>query len=135
MNSIRLSRFSFLVSLFAFLAACAQPEPPVIVITASEIEIQSSVVLEAAASGLPVVAVWASSMPEFVHDGVTGYLVSPGDVTALAERLATLLQNPERAKTMGEAALAVAREHSNAKAIEAYEQLYESLIRSARHEL
>jgi len=104
-------------------------------ITASEVEIQSSVVLEAAASGLPVVTVRASSMPEFVEDGVTGFLVSPRDVVTLANRIITLLQNPARARAMGEAGLAVARRHSHENAIEAHERYYESLARRRQGEL
>jgi glycosyltransferase involved in cell wall biosynthesis len=97
-------------------------------ITASEVEIQSSVVLEAMASGLPVVTVQASSMPEFVRDGVTGYLVRPGDVNALAERLIVVLQDLERARLMGRAGLDVARQHSNERALIEHEHLYESSI-------
>ena len=62
-------------------------------VTASEIEIQSSVVLEAAASGLPIVTVRASSMPEFVIDGESGYLVDPEDIDSLADKMASLLKN------------------------------------------
>lgn len=98
-------------------------------ITASEVEIQSSVVLEAAATGLPVVTVRASSMPEFVEDGVTGYLVPPRHVESMANWLVTLLQNPDRARAMGEAGLAITREHSHESALDAHERLYESLIR------
>lgn len=98
-------------------------------VIASEVEIQSSVVLEAAASGLPVVAVRASSMAEFVEDGVTGYLAAAGDVAGLAERLLTVLQQPpDHRQAMRQAALALARQHSLASALTAHEQLYRNLI-------
>ncbi len=96
--------------------------------TASEIETQSLVVLEAAASGLPVVAVHASSMPEFVHDGRTGFLVSPRDVAMLAAQLVKLLREPALAETMGRAGRAMAVCHSLERAVEAHEQLYRSLL-------
>jgi glycosyltransferase involved in cell wall biosynthesis len=99
-------------------------------ITASEVEIQSSVVLEAAASGLPVVTVHASSMPEFVQDGLTGYLVPPKDTAALAARIVKLLQNPEQARSMGQAALEIAQAHSHAAAVTEHIQFYESLLKS-----
>src|SRR5262249_32367373 len=45
---------------------------------------------EAAASGLPVVAPAAGGPLDLVEDGVTGYLVTPGDSTALAGAVAKL---------------------------------------------
>lgn len=97
-------------------------------ITASEVEIQSSVAMEAAASGLPVVAVRASSMAEFVQDGITGYLVPPQDVNALATRLAELLNNPQLAQSMGRAARQFAETHSTERTLEAHEALYQGLV-------
>jgi glycosyltransferase involved in cell wall biosynthesis len=97
-------------------------------VTASEIEIQSSVVLEAAASGLPVVTVRASSMPEFVRDGETGYLVPPRDIEMLAERLVRLLREPDRARAMGQAGRALAEQHSPTRSLEAHQELYRRLI-------
>ena len=48
------------------------------------------VLMEAMASGLPVVASRLSGIPELVTDGVSGLLVPPGDDDALAHALATL---------------------------------------------
>lgn len=96
-------------------------------ITASEVEIQSSVALEAAASGLPVVAVRASSMPEFVMEGRTGYLASPQAVRALAERLVYLLQQPEHARQLGAAGRTLTEQHSPAHTLDAHERLYREL--------
>jgi glycosyltransferase involved in cell wall biosynthesis len=101
-------------------------------ITASEVEIQSSVVLEAAASALPVVAVRASSMPEFIEDGVTGWLVPPGDVAAMADRLCRMLQQPEQARAMGQAALRLAAQHTSEVSVQAHEALYGMLIAKGR---
>jgi 1,2-diacylglycerol 3-alpha-glucosyltransferase len=101
-------------------------------ITASEIEIQSSVVLEAAASGLPVVAMRASSMPEFIEEGVSGYLVPPEAtaevVEGFAERLARIVGSPEKARVMGRVGRRLAERHSQTKTLEAHEQLYEMLM-------
>lgn len=93
-------------------------------VTASEVEIQSSVAMEAAASGLPMVAVRASSMAEFVQDGVTGYLVPPRDVNALAARLDELLSNPKLAQSMGRAARQFAEKHSTEQMLVEHENLY-----------
>lgn len=42
------------------------------------------------------------SMPELIRDGVTGYLVEPGDVAGLAGRLEALLADPAGTRLMGE---------------------------------
>jgi len=97
-------------------------------ITASEIEIQSSVVLEAAATGLPVITIRASSMPELVEDDVTGYLITPRDIDAMADRLVSLLRNPVQARAMGQTGRAMMGEHLLDRSIEAYERLYQSLV-------
>ncbi|MBP2369353.1 glycosyltransferase family 4 protein [Pseudonocardia parietis] len=59
--------------------------------------------LEAAASGLPVVAGDSGGAPETVEEGVTGYVVGGRDVAALACRVADLLTDPRRAAAMGRA--------------------------------
>ena len=100
-------------------------------VTASELEIQSSVVLEAAATGLPIVAFRSSSMPEIVENGVTGYLVTPRDVSALADRITSLVRNPNQAKAMGLAGRASAETHSLDSSIRTHEKLYQSLTSSS----
>lgn len=59
--------------------------------------------LEAMSARRPVVAGRCGGIPETVLDGVTGWLVTPGDAAALADRLAALLADPATAQRMGEA--------------------------------
>lgn len=59
--------------------------------------------LEAMASGTPVVASRVGGLPEIVVDGETGFLVEPGDVEALRDRLAVLLADRALARRLGEA--------------------------------
>lgn len=59
------------------------------------------VVFEAMATGLPVVASAVSGIPEIVQDGVTGFLVKPGDETALAEKICWVLNHPKEAGEIG----------------------------------
>jgi phosphatidylinositol alpha-1,6-mannosyltransferase len=61
------------------------------------------VLLEAAASGLPVVAGDSGGAPETVQDGRTGHVVGGRDLDALVEAVAGLLAHPERARAMGAA--------------------------------
>ncbi len=60
--------------------------------------------LEAMAAGLPVVSTPVGGIPDVVKDGVEGYIVEPGDVAALADRLAQLINDPERRRKMGQRA-------------------------------
>jgi glycosyltransferase involved in cell wall biosynthesis len=59
------------------------------------------VITEAMASGLPVVATNIAGIPEQVAEGENGYLVPPGDGEALADRLAQLLDAPDRRAQFG----------------------------------
>jgi glycosyltransferase involved in cell wall biosynthesis len=51
--------------------------------------------MEAMAAELPVVSTCITGIPELVHDGVTGFLVNPGDASQLANRLERLLVNEQ----------------------------------------
>lgn len=58
--------------------------------------------LEAAETGLPMVSYSCPKGPsEIIQDGVNGYLVTPGDVDALAERIISIIKDTERRKEMG----------------------------------
>lgn len=59
--------------------------------------------MEAMASGLPVLATRVGGISELVEDGISGYLVPPGNVEALAARLRDLLSDPELRARMGAA--------------------------------
>ena len=59
---------------------------------------------EAAAAGLPAVGTAINAVPEIIEDGVTGVLIPPRDVRALAAALATLVGSGERRRQMGGAA-------------------------------
>jgi glycosyltransferase involved in cell wall biosynthesis len=74
---------------------------------ASETETQGLVLAEAAASGLPSVAVSAPGCDEVVRDGDTG-LLTKADPAALAEAAIGLLLDPARRRGMGERARLVA---------------------------
>jgi len=60
--------------------------------------------LEAASYGLPLVSTCVGGIPDIIDDGVNGFLVSPGDLEALVEKLAILIRNPPLRIAMGNAA-------------------------------
>ena len=67
-------------------------------------ETQCVAMCEAMACGLPVVATRAGGIPEYVRDGVDGYLVGSDDPLALRGAVLRLVSDPERARAMGDAA-------------------------------
>lgn len=71
------------------------------------------VLMEAMATGKPVVSTRQSGIPELVEDGVSGLLCPAGDATALAAALNTLADDPDRRKTMGMAGRAYVEAHFN----------------------
>jgi glycogen synthase len=58
-------------------------------------------VVEAGLCGLPAVGTRVGGIPQLIEDGANGLLVPPGDPDALADALATLLDNPERTRQLG----------------------------------
>lgn len=68
-------------------------------------------VLEAGASGLPVVATRHAGIPDVVVEGETGFLVDEGDVHAMAEGMVRLASMPDLAGRMGAAARKRIEEH------------------------
>lgn len=72
-----------------------------------------TVMLEAWAQGVAVIAAAAGPLPSLVEDGVTGVLVESGSPTALAEALRSALDDPARLLALGEAGRQlVAREYT-----------------------
>jgi glycosyltransferase involved in cell wall biosynthesis len=67
-------------------------------------ELLGLTVLEAMASGTPVICSRVGGVPEIVADGRTGFLVEPGNVEQLQERISVLLADKVLAERMGRAA-------------------------------
>lgn len=73
------------------------------------------VLSEAGAAGLPVVTTCVAANHEIVHDGVTGFLVPPGDVGALTAALHGLIANPELRIRQGQQAVERVRQGFDAE--------------------
>lgn len=69
-------------------------------------ELLGQTLLEAMACATPVICTRVASMPEIVDDGVTGFIVEPGDHAALRARLEWLAAHPDEAAAIGTAARA-----------------------------
>jgi len=78
----------------------------------SYVEGMPNVVLEAMASGLPVIATDVPGTRDVIEDGVSGYLVPPRDEAVLAERIAFLSGRPDERRRMAATARARAETFS-----------------------
>ncbi len=88
-----------------------------------------TVLMEAAAMGLPVVSTHHSGIPEVVQDGVSGYLVPERDVDALVDRLSHLINHPELWPEMGQAGRRIVEERFNIETLnEQLVQVYQQVI-------
>ncbi|MGD8586245.1 MAG: glycosyltransferase, partial [Chloroflexota bacterium] len=96
---------------------------------ASDVEVQSIPTLQAAATGLAIVAAAAGALPELVRNNKNGYLVPPNDPHAFARAFREIIDNPEKAKKLGRASLEIGRQHAEEHTFEAYERIYREYSR------
>jgi len=100
----------------------------VVVVPSLGAEVSPTVVAEAFAAGIPVVASAVGGIPELVT-GDRGVLVEPGDVAGLRSAVADLLDSPERRRRMGEAARIFALDRfSPARYYDRLTTLYSSVL-------
>lgn len=86
------------------------------------------VYLEGLASGVPVVGTKVDGATEVIQEGVNGYLVEPGDVRGLAERVLSLLNRPEEAVSMGQAGRLLPAEFDIHEMVRLQEREYERIL-------
>ncbi|MBB3228579.1 glycosyltransferase involved in cell wall biosynthesis [Luteibacter sp. Sphag1AF] len=86
----------------------------------------SMALLEACATGLPIVATAVGGNAEIVHDGFSGHLVPARDACALAEAMLELLRDQTEARRYGQAARAWVEHHGSLRAMASrYGALYD----------
>lgn len=94
----------------------------------SKTETQSIVVMEAMATGLPVVAVQAGAIPELVKNGKTGYLCQPDDPTAVSRSLLRILKNDALSQKFSKTALKNIQKHDIAYTLTRFEEIYKDVV-------
>jgi colanic acid/amylovoran biosynthesis glycosyltransferase len=82
------------------------------------------VVLEAMASGLPIVATRVQGIDELVKDGTNGYLFAPSDYQTLSSHLIALINSGETRPNMGQESLRIVQRYDWASITKEYLRIY-----------
>ncbi|GBF49895.1 glycosyltransferase [Leptospira ryugenii] len=101
-------------------------------LTASTMETQGLVVLEAIACGLPAVGVDSFALPELIQNEKNGYIAPPFDVAMLAKLSIQLLSNPSTYKTFSKNSLDIASGHEMGRCVDEMESVYEKVIEAMK---
>jgi glycosyltransferase involved in cell wall biosynthesis len=89
-------------------------------------------VLEASATGIPVITTFSTGSRDSVVPEVTGLLIPPGYPEAISEAVLKLLRNPELRERMGKAARAWVHEHyEDERVLGSAATYYKSLLATA----
>ena len=96
--------------------------------TASETETQGIVLIEAAATGLPLVAVDAGAVSELCQDKRNGILCEPKDVSGIANAIVTILSDKKLKGEYGKNSLEVAAKHDLNTTLSRFEEIYQTAI-------
>jgi len=95
-----------------------------VLVLTSHMEANPICLLEAMACQKPVVATRVGSVPEIVADGITGYLVEPGNAQQIAEAIVQLLSDRHKAAAMGRAGRQHVLQHATIqRTVDGYQQL------------
>ncbi|MFN8179458.1 MAG: glycosyltransferase [bacterium] len=98
----------------------------------SAFEAMGTVLLDAMAHGIPIVATRVGGIPEIVEHEREGLLASRGDARGLAAALLALARDPARGRALGEAGRRRAREFDVAETSRRTRELYERLLQRSR---
>ena len=92
--------------------------------TASEIETQGIVLIEAAATGLPLIAVDAGAVAEVCINNENGYLCSPGSVDEIARAMKKILTDDKLRVKFSQKSIKIAAEHDLEKTLDKFINIY-----------
>ena len=96
--------------------------------TASEIETQGIVLIEAAATGLPLVAVDKGAVSEVCKNGENGFLCKPKDVSEIADSITKILSDKKLQKAFSSRSLEIAKTHDINRTLQRFEEIYMEVI-------
>jgi len=100
-----------------------------IFVLSSDFEGNPLSVMEAMASGLPIVSTAVGGVPSLFENGQEGLFVQPGEVQGLSNAMSALLGNREARQSLGMAAARRAKAKFDVSTmVHAYEALYEGLV-------
>jgi len=94
----------------------------------SRVDNMPNSVLEAMASGVPVVSTAVGGVPFIVRDGETGLLVAPGDSTAMSEAVVRLLRDPELSARVRKDALNSVQQYAWSKVRDQWLAVYRAVL-------
>lgn len=94
----------------------------------SLLEAMPLTVLEAMAAGLPAIVTSVGDNPSLVSSGINGICIPPGSQDHLVEAIQTLATNESIRKIMGNAAIKTAELYSIKKTVQAYCEIYDSML-------
>ncbi len=94
---------------------------------ASTAETQCMSMINAMASGLPVIGVRARALPEYINEN-NGLIVPPHDHAAMAEKIMILFDHPEKRKALGHNAALFARKFSTSAIAREWEGVYKKFV-------
>jgi 1,2-diacylglycerol 3-alpha-glucosyltransferase len=100
-------------------------------VTASVTEVHPLSIIEAMASGLPVLGIISPGVSDTVEDGVTG-LLSTHDLASFTAKMVRLVTEHESRQKMGERARQVSQQYDIHETTKTFISVYDRLIRSAR---
>lgn len=97
--------------------------------TASETETQGIVLIEAAATGLPIVAVDAGAVKEVCQNNINGALCKPGDINAIARGMKKILTDKKVQAEYSKNSLEIVKKHDLKNTLKRFEEIYTEAIR------
>ncbi len=97
-------------------------------VTASEIETQGIVLIEAAATGLPLIAVDKGAVAEVCQNNINGFLCKPGDIKAISEAMIKILTDEKLRKKFSQKSIEIASEHDFEKTLDRFINIYNMVM-------